>query len=83
MKVQKKTAILSLGANANKDELLRLTEKLSIIKQIENILTYPNVKKRFEEGSLRIHGWYYHMETGDIDYYDGEKYQFSPLKDLA
>jgi len=79
----KKSAILSLGANANKDELLRLTEKLSVIKQIENILTYPSVKKRFENDDLNVHGWYYHMETGNIDYYNGETYEFCPLKDLT
>ena len=79
----KTTAILSLGANANKEELLRLTEKLSIMKQIENILTYPNVKKRFEDGSLSIHGWYYDIATGNIDYYNADTYEFLPLKDLT
>lgn len=78
----KKSAILSLGANAPKEELLRLTEKLSITKQIENILTYPNVKNRFENGDLHIHGWYYDIETGRIDYYNADNYEFLPLKDL-
>ncbi len=78
----KKSAILSLGADANKEELLRLTEKLSIIKQIENILTYPNVKKRFEDGDLSIHGWCYDIATGNIEYYNAETYEFLPLKSL-
>jgi len=78
----KTSAILSLGANAPKEELLRLTEKLSVIKQIENILTYPNVKKRFENGDLHIHGWYYDIETGRIEYYNADSYEFLPLKDL-
>jgi carbonic anhydrase len=78
----KSSAILSLGNNAPKEELLRLTEKLSIVKQIENLLTYPTVKERFENGSLHIHGWYYHIETGNIDYYNAESYEFLPLKDL-
>jgi len=79
----KTSAILSLGANAPKEELLRLTEKLSVIKQIENLLTYPVVKKRFEEGNLNIHGWYYDIETGRIEYYNADSYEFLPLKDLA
>ncbi len=78
----KTSAILSLGIDAPKEDLLRLTEKLSVIKQIENILTYPNVKKQFENGELSIHGWYYHIETGKIDYYNAETYEFLPLKDL-
>ena len=79
----KTSAILSLGADAPKEELLRLTEKLSVVKQIENILTYPNVQKRFEDGSLHIHGWHYDIETGKIDYYNADTYEFLPLKDLA
>jgi len=78
----KTSAILSLGANAPKEELLRLTEKLSVVKQIENILTYPNVKKRFENGDLHIHGWYYDIETGIIDYYNADSYEFLPLREL-
>ena len=81
-KSAKTTAVLSLGANAPKEDLLRLTEKLSVMKQIENILTYPIVKKRFENGDIHIHGWYYDIETGKIDYYNAETYEFLPLKDI-
>ncbi len=78
----KKNALLSLGNDANKEELLRLTEKLSIVNQIENILTYPKVKERFENGDLHIHGWYYHIENGKIEYYDADSYEFVPLDTL-
>ena len=78
----KRSAVLSLGQDAPREELLRLTEKLSVTKQIENILTYPSVKKRFENGDLHIHGWYYDIATGKIDYYDPESYEFLPIKDL-
>ena len=78
----KASAILSLGHDAKKEELIKLTEKLSITKQIENILTYPNVKKRFEDGTIHIHGWHYDIETGKIDYYNAETYEFLPLRSL-
>ncbi len=78
----KSSAILSLGVDAPREELLRLTEKLSVVKQIENILTYPNVQKRFEDGNLHIHGWHYDIETGKIDYYNADTYEFLPLKSL-
>ncbi|SFV50173.1 Carbonic anhydrase [hydrothermal vent metagenome] len=78
----KKSALLSLGNDAKKDDLLRLTEKLSIINQIENILTYPQVKERFEKGDIHIHGWYYHIENGKIEYYDADSYAFVPLDTL-
>ena len=79
----KTSAILSLGVNAPRESLLRLTEKLSIIKQIENLLTYPVVKKQFEDGNLHIHGWYYDIETGEIEYYNADSYEFLPLKSLT
>jgi len=79
----KKSAILSLGADAPREELLRVTEKLSVINQIDNILTYPNVKKRFEDGLLHVHGWCYDIETGKIEYYNADTYEFLPLKELA
>lgn len=79
----KMNAIMSLGADANKDHLFRLTEKLSVMKQLENILTYPLVKKAFEASELSIHGWLYDIETGDIKYYNAETYEFLPLKDLS
>ncbi len=79
----KKSAILSLGASADRTDLLRLTEKLSVIKQIENILTYPAVKERFEADDLHIHGWCYDVETGNIEYYNADTYEFLPLKTLV
>lgn len=82
-KSAKTSAVLSLGTDAPEEELLRLTERLSVVKQIENLLTYPYVKKRFEDGTLHIHGWHYDIETGNIDYYNADTYEFLPLKELA
>ncbi|MFZ5375951.1 MAG: carbonic anhydrase [Campylobacterota bacterium] len=79
----KSMALIALGDNAPKENLLRTTEQLSIITQIENLLTYPYVKNLVDEDKLFIHGWYYDIETGTIDYYDPDSYQFRPLSDLA
>ncbi|MBV5349041.1 carbonic anhydrase [bacterium] len=79
----KTMATLALGENAGKEELLRATERLSIITQIENLLTYPYVKKLADEEKLFIHGWYYDIETGGIEYYDPDTYQFRPLNEVG
>ncbi len=73
----KRTALSFVKEKGRK--LYELTEKLNIVKQIENLLTYPEVKKRVENGSLRFHGWYYVIEEGKIYYYSSEKNQFLPL----
>jgi carbonic anhydrase len=79
----KSMALLALGSNAPKEDLLRATEHLSIITQIENLLTYPYVKTLVDEDKLFIHGWYYDIETGAIEYYDPDSYQFRPLSELS
>ena len=79
----KSMAMISIGKNANKEELLRLTEKLSVVCQIENLLTYPFVKQKLDNEELFIHGWYYNIETGDIDSYDPDSYEFVPLSEAT
>jgi len=75
-----KEQALSLFPNVPKEELLRYTEKISVLFQLDNILTYPMVKKRVDEGSLFLHGWYYDIITGVISYYDDESDSFKPLE---
>jgi len=74
----KKVAMLAYK-NESKEKMLRYTEKISVVYQIDNLLTYPAIKRRVDEGTLFLHAWYYHMESGDIEYYDDENYEFKPL----
>ncbi len=75
----KSMALLTHGKHGDKEELLRVTEKLSIVSQIDNLLTYPYIKQRLDADNIYIHGWYYNIEDGSIEYYDPENYEFKPL----
>lgn len=55
------------------------TEKTSVIFQLKHLLSYPFIKEKVEKNELRLHGWYFDIETGQIYYYDREKYQFVKL----
>jgi len=81
---------LELGAEAKKvallahkhdseDVMLRYTEKMSVVYQLDNLLTYPAVKRKVAEGTLFLHGWHYDIENGDITYYNDENYEFKAL----
>ena len=74
----KRSALLSLKGRP-KQEILDYTERVSVIFQLENLLTYPAVKRRVEEGSLFLHGWHYDIKNGKIEYYDEENYEFKEL----
>ena len=80
-KKAKELATSTMKTDEPTPELLRLTEKFSVITQIENILTYPIVKDKVEAGDIIIHGWIYDLETGGIEYLDIESKEFKPLEE--
>ena len=77
-KSAKRSALLSLKGHPQQ-EILDYTERVSVIFQLENLLTYPAIKRRVEEGSLFLHGWHYDIKNGKIEYYDEEDYEFREL----
>ncbi|MCF6183788.1 MAG: hypothetical protein L3J56_04020 [Bacteroidales bacterium] len=68
------------GSFASHEMLLRTAEKVSVQLQLENLLSYPFVKERVEEGSLKIHGWIYDIQTGGLSYYDEEEALFKSIE---
>jgi len=63
----------------SQEEIYRLTERVSIIFQLDNLLSYPYIKQKVANKELFIHGWYFKIETGEIDYYDLDEEIFKPL----
>ena len=75
----KSLAKLSINKEASHEQLLRLTEKLSVVFQIENLLSYPYVREGVSNGSIHIHAWIYDIHTGEIEYYDPDESTFKAL----
>lgn len=65
--------------NEEKENILRDTERNSIKHQLENLLTYPEIIRKVNSGELDVHGWYYKIEDGSIEYYDGQSCSFKLL----
>lgn len=53
-----------------------MTEQINVIEQIKHLFSYPFVKEKFQEGKLKIYGWHYIIETGEIFCYNKEKSYF-------
>lgn len=77
----KEYALLAIQDKSDKERLYRATERISIVHQMENLLTFPYVEKKVKNGELQIHGWYHKIEDGTIEYYDGEECSFKPLQE--
>lgn len=61
------------SSNAPLEERAWLTERLCILQSLENIRTFPQVAEREAQGKLKLFGWHYIIETGEVfSYKDGE-----------
>lgn len=58
---------------------LQMTEKVSVLFQLQNLLTYPALKKRFDDENISLRGWYYKIKTGELEYYNDTKQKFLPM----
>lgn len=60
----------------NKEELLEITIAENVLTQIENLKTYPIIHSRLYQGKLKIYGWIYSVETGEVLAYDSETHAY-------
>jgi carbonic anhydrase len=51
----------------------------NVLVQLENLRTHPCVASRLARGELKLHGWVYNFERGEVYAYDPEQGQFLPL----
>lgn len=65
--------------DASDKDKYTLTEEISVLFQLENLMTYPSVKRRVEKGELFLNGWHYDIESGEIFNYDDVREEFVPF----
>jgi len=51
--------------------------QLNVLEQIEHLKTYPIVRQRLSEGSLRLHGWWFDIKEADVYEYDDGDQRFN------
>ncbi len=51
----------------------------NVLVQIENLRTLPCVASALVKGKLRVHGWVYKIETGEVFGYDPETGQYEKI----
>jgi carbonic anhydrase len=49
---------------------------------MRNLLTYPYVRERYQQGLLNIYGWYYIIETGEIFNFNDQNETFELVDGL-
>ena len=66
-------------SRAEREQVLRATEKAMVVQHLQNLMSYPAVARRVDSGELTLHGWCYEIETGRIEAYDSERLAFVPI----
>lgn len=54
------------NAGASLDDQCRLCERQAVGVSLENLMTFPFVQQRVESGWLKLHGWYFDFEAGEL-----------------
>jgi carbonic anhydrase len=61
------------------EALLTTVVEENVLVQLENLRTHPAVAVGLASATLKLHGWVYKIETGEVFAYDWERGQFVPV----
>jgi carbonic anhydrase len=67
------------GHLSERERLTAAVEE-NVLVQLENLRAYSFLAKRLEEGKLRMSGWVFTIETGQVFDYDPKLGQFLPME---
>lgn len=61
------------------EERLTATVEENVLVQLENLRTHPTVLAALGRRQLRLHGWVYKIETGQVFAYNSQENQFEAI----
>jgi len=67
------------GARSAADYLSRL-EQANVVNSLDNLMTFPRLRKQIERGQVNLHGAFFGVATGDLSVLDKESGAFRPLR---
>lgn len=69
------------GLTSDADDAERLSRIIqgNVLTQLEHLRSYPCVADALAGGTVRLRGWVYEFETGQVFEYDAESRKFIPL----
>ena len=66
-------------ADMTEDEAVKALTLENVRVQIDHLRAHPSVAAKLARGEIRLHGWYFEIETGRILALDGEANEFLPI----
>ena len=75
-------AVAKVGprGDLSRAEYLERMEKASIINTLDNLMTFPRLRKLIERGAVTPHGAYFGVATGELSVLDRTTGEFVPVR---
>lgn len=64
----------------DEEERLRAAEEENVLFSVDQLYTYPCVARRLNEGTLRLHAWFFRIDTAELFAYDPDTRQFQAIE---
>ncbi|MDR2220111.1 MAG: carbonic anhydrase [Methylobacillus sp.] len=74
-----KERVLADFSAASADARIAACEEQSILVSLENLMTFPWLRERVEQGKLTLHGWLFDLKHGKLVAYNPEQGAFESL----
>lgn len=68
---------MTMGDNFLRTDNVDEASRANVLKQLENLMSYPVVREKIESGSLQVHAWFYEIKTGDVLSWNKESKTFA------
>ncbi|HWR31104.1 MAG TPA: carbonic anhydrase, partial [Negativicutes bacterium] len=58
-----------------------MMEQANVVEQLKHLIGYPYIRERVISGQLKLGGWHYIIETGEVFIYDENTDEFHLAND--
>lgn len=73
------TRVLTKHKDCSHAEKVAFCEKESLITSLDNLMTYPWIKKKQKNKEIELFAWHFDLETGNISSYNVKKKKFEDI----
>jgi carbonic anhydrase len=60
-------------------EYITALEQISAVKTLDNLMTFPYVRRRVEAGEMQLHAAYFGVATGELSVWNAMRGKFEPV----
>jgi carbonic anhydrase len=71
------------GHLTDEESRMRAAIQENVLVQLGNLRTHPSVAAALGRDELKLHGWVYSLETGQVFEFDARQKQFVPIETPA